>query len=66
MGRPKSQGSPLMVKNLENCQIVGLDSSKEVFSCSECNVKLPSSLQSTISEKNQEKLAKIAIFEKKL
>ena len=40
-----------MVKNLKNCRIVDLDSSKEGFSCTECNAKNLSSLQSTISEK---------------
>ena len=31
LGRPKSQGSPLMVKNHINCGIIDFDSSKEGF-----------------------------------
>ena len=45
-----------MVKNLKNCQIVDLDSSKKVLGCSEWNAKNTSSLQSTISEKKWQKL----------
>ena len=40
-----------MVKNLKNCRIVDLDSSKEGFWCTECNARNLSSLQSTVSEK---------------
>ena len=43
-----------MVKNLKNCQNVGLG-----FLCTEYNAKNLSSLQSTITEKNQEKPAKM-------
>jgi hypothetical protein len=30
-----------MAKNMKNCQIVDLDSSKEGFGCTECNAKKP-------------------------
>ena len=43
----------LRVKNLNCCQIFGLDRSKEGFWCTECNAKNISSLQSTIPEKNK-------------
>ena len=48
-----------MVKNLKIFQNVGLDRSKEGFLCTEYNAKNLSSLQRTITEKNQEKPAKM-------
>ena len=49
---PKSEGSPLIMKKWPKDV---LDSSKEASCCTECNAKIPSSLQSMGFEKIQKK-----------
>ena len=45
-----------MVKNMKNCLIVDLDSSKEGFWCTEFNAKNVSSLQTIISEEKNKQI----------
>ena len=53
-----------MGKNCENRLIVDFDSSKEASSCTECNAKNLSSLQSTVFEKIKKNCLKLAFLKK--
>ena len=50
----------------KNCPIIDFDSSKQGSWCTECNAKKRNSVQTTIFEKNQERLLKNGLFNPKM